>query len=363
VRRWPAALVAATICFVSQPAVSAAPAKATLLFRLADSRLQEVSGVAAGIASPNVFYVQNDSGDSARFFALDRTSGDVLTEYDVPGATNVDWEDIAVATDSRGVPSVWLADIGDNDSHRSSVVVYRVDEPHVRDTRGAVRTTSKPDVWFLTYPGGSRDAESLAVAPHGRAYIVSKSLVGASIVYRLPARPDARRTHELQTVGPIQFRVVKRGDVSSYPAQIAATGAAISPGGSTLVIRTYNDAYVWSMHDGDVAHAITGRATRIVLPKQPLGEGITVARDQLVISSEELDSPVYAVPRPGAKAITPSTRPSTHPSTATSPTHAASSAESDAGSGTLWWRVLGVFVLVVGALVGIAVVRGRRMYH
>jgi hypothetical protein len=359
VRRWPAALVAATICLVSQPAVFAAPAKATLLFRLADSRLQEISGVAAGIASPNVFYVQNDSGDSARFFALDRTNGAVLTEYDVPGATNVDWEDIAVATDSRGVPSVWLADIGDNNSHRTSVVVYRVDEPHVRDTHGAVRTTSKPDVWFLTYPGGPRDAESLAVGPRGQAYIVSKSLVGASIVYRLPARPDARRIQELQTVGPIQFRVVKRGDVSTYPAQIAATGAAISPGGSTLVIRTYNDAYVWSLHDADVAHAITGQATRIVLPKQPLGEGITVAGDQLVISSEEFASAVYAVPLPGAKAVTPSTR----PSRTTSPTHAATSAESDAGSGTLWWRVLGVFVLVVGALVGIAVVRGRRMYH
>ena len=35
--------------------------------------LRELSGLAAGIRSPDVVYAQNDSGDSARFFALGPT--------------------------------------------------------------------------------------------------------------------------------------------------------------------------------------------------------------------------------------------------------------------------------------------------
>ena len=68
-----------------------------------DPRITEASGIAIGIASPGVVYVQNDSGDSARFFALDTRTGKTLATYTVPGAANVDWEDLAVARDRRGV--------------------------------------------------------------------------------------------------------------------------------------------------------------------------------------------------------------------------------------------------------------------
>ena len=101
------------------------------MFRFADTRIDEASGIGVGIASPGVVYVQNDSGDSARFFAVDASTGATLAVYTVPGAQNVDWEDLAVARDARGVPSVWLADIGDNDATRDEVRIYRVDEPVV----------------------------------------------------------------------------------------------------------------------------------------------------------------------------------------------------------------------------------------
>ena len=51
-------------------AVSVSHADAQLLFRLADSRIGEASGLAAGVASPGVFYVVNDSGDRNRIFAV-----------------------------------------------------------------------------------------------------------------------------------------------------------------------------------------------------------------------------------------------------------------------------------------------------
>jgi len=155
---------------------------ATLLFHIADPRVDEASGIATSVVDSGVVYVQNDSGDSARFFALDIHTGRTVATYTVPNATNIDWEDMAVARDRRGVPSVWLADIGDNDARRTEVRIYRVDEP-----RGPA--AGPPEVWRLRYPDGPHDAESLAVAPGGAVFIVAKSLLGSSAVYAVPARP------------------------------------------------------------------------------------------------------------------------------------------------------------------------------
>ena len=150
--------------------------------------IDEASGIASGIRAQHTFYVQNDSGDSARFFAVDSRTGQLRATFRVPGATNHDWEDLAVAPDAGGTPSVWLADTGDNDAERSEVQLYRVDEaPAVR----GVHDTAPPDVWRLRYPTGPVDAESLFVTPHGRAYLVTKVTTGRSTVYAVPPRPDA----------------------------------------------------------------------------------------------------------------------------------------------------------------------------
>ncbi|HJQ42182.1 MAG TPA: hypothetical protein VJ831_03790 [Jatrophihabitantaceae bacterium] len=349
-----AAAIGATLCIASASAASAAPVKGTLLFRLNDARLQEVSGIAVGIVSPDVFYVQNDSGDSARFFAIDRHTGKVRTEFDVPGATNVDWEDIAVATDARGVASVWLADIGDNNAERPEVTIYRVDEPRVRGNV-AVRTTPRPDVWRLTYPDGPHNAESLAVAPGGKAYIITKSPLGNSTAYLVPPKPDPRHPQRLGKVVDLQFKVLRTESPATATRQLSATGAAFGNAGHTLVLRTYTDAYIYRIVGGNVKAALTRRpGAGFELPAQPLGEAITIAGDQLVIASEEVASPVYAVPLPGAKPL----RASSAPVTSKSAAHT-KDPNKGSGSGT-WWRVLAVVVLVLGVLIAVAVVRGRR---
>ena len=42
----------------------------------------------------DVFFAHNDSGDTARFFAVSRTSV-VMQTFNLDGATATDWEDIA----------------------------------------------------------------------------------------------------------------------------------------------------------------------------------------------------------------------------------------------------------------------------
>lgn len=290
----------------------AAPAPQPL-FHIADPRIDEASGIAPGIASPDVVYVQNDSGDSARFFALDAHTGQTLATYTVPDATNVDWEDIAVARDRRGVPSVWLADIGDNDGNRSSIQVYRVDEPHVR--AGVDGVAGAPDVWRLRYPSGPTDAESLAVAPGGAGYIVTKARLGGSTVYAVPVRPSAG-VQPLREVGRVQFRLTGTPGGPNRIGQLTATSAAFSADGTVLAVRTYTDAYLWRVRDGDVAVALRAPPVRVALPAQPQGEGIAVDGQRLLIDSEGVHSGVYAVPlpaRPPVKSSSPTSQPTSEP--------------------------------------------------
>src|SRR5690242_21941395 len=112
-------------------AAAPAPPAPSILFISNDYRLNEASGIARGIASPGILYVHNDSGDSARVFALDARTGLARAVIYLPGAVNHDWEDIAVAPDAHGTPSLWIADTGDNNTNRAEVQLYRIDEPKV----------------------------------------------------------------------------------------------------------------------------------------------------------------------------------------------------------------------------------------
>jgi hypothetical protein len=281
--------------------------KATKLFNLTDPRLDEASGLAVGIRSPGILYAQNDSGDSARFFALDASGGGTVAVINVPLAVNVDWEDLAVAHDSRGVASVWLADIGDNGSNRSQIQVYRVNEPELNSRNPAGElTTGNPDIWRLRYPDGPHNAESIVVDPVShRIYVLTKSLYGLSGLYLVPAHPDANNVQPMTFVGHIQFGTTGTPGGPNLIGQLTATGASMSPDGSVLVVRTYTDAYFWRVNRGDLASAIKRAPIQIALPRQPLGEGIAIRGGEVLIDSEQVGTGVYAIPLPAIPALPP----------------------------------------------------------
>jgi hypothetical protein len=341
---------------------AAAPAlpRSSIAFRLTDPRIDEASGIAVGIASPSVVYVQNDSGDEARFFALNGDTGRTLATYAVPNATNVDWEDIAVAPDSRGVPSIWLGDIGDNAGTRREIDMYRVDEPHV-DALGSdvAATTSAPDEWRLRYPSGATDAESLAVSPSGAAYIITKSVLGDSQVFAVPVRPDASRVRVLRSVGRIHFGFTGTPGGPNRFGQLTATGAALSRDGSILAVRTYTDAYLWRVRDGDVADAVKARPVRIALPAQPQGEGITFVGDRLLTDSEGVGSAAYAVALPAAMtAPLPSRSAASTSATPSTSTTAAPAPRDDSHSSG--WAQVGATVLIVALVAATAYLMRQR---
>jgi hypothetical protein len=341
------------------PLLAMAPAVAasSRLCLVDDPRLSEVSGIAARARDPRFVYVQNDSGDSARFFAVDIRTGQTAAVYTVPGARNVDWEDLAVAPDAAGRSSVWLADIGDNQSTRSEVDVYRIPEPARPTYRGSSTTapvlaTTRPDIWRLRYPDGPHDAESIAVDPMThRVYIATKSLSGVSEVFELPARPDPTHRQPLSQIGTVTFHAHGHAGPFDGYGQFMATGAAISPDGRLFVLRTYADAYVWPLHDGDVQAALRSTPLRIRLPSQPQGEGVDVVGGALWLSSEGRDQPILTVTLPRAVLLAPTATPSHSPSgpSSTSPVPGKGSSDSAIGWGLITIVAAAVMAFVLGS--------------
>ncbi len=322
--------------------LATAPAAAPA-FTIRAPAVVEASGLGAGIRAAHTFYVQNDSGDSARFFAVDARTGRLRTTFRVPAATNHDWEDLAVATDAGGTPSVWLADIGDNDAVREEVQLYRVDEPAA--VRGGHDTT-RPDVWRLRYPSGPVDAESLFVTPQGRAYVVTKVTSGRSTVYAVPPHPNASHVQTLRRVGTI--------------APLLTTGATMSRDGSVLAVRTYFAAYLWHVGRSGVVAALRTRPTVVPLPLQRQGEGICIVGRALYIDSEGLDQPVWRVPLP--RAFGAAVRPSTPARSTPAPSHPLTSRVRPGRSKgpTARGVALSAGVLVLLVLVVFATFRRRR---
>jgi hypothetical protein len=285
---------------------------------------------------------------------VDARSGVVRAVYTVPGAVNHDWEDLAVARDAAGRPWLWLADIGDNLANRAEVQLYRVPEPHVdMHARDRLVATARPQVERLRYPSGPVDAESLAVAPGGHAYIVTKTQAARSEVYAVPPRAGPNRVQLLRRVGALAVPVAHASAL--LPGRLArlTTGAAISPDGRLLAVRSYLDAFVWRLGVGGVASALRHAPTTVSLPLQRQGEGVCVVGTRLVVDSEGRGSPVWSVPLPAALVADPAT-PSAAPSTAptsplsTSPSPSASRSRTVPKSGA----PVGVLVLVVVAVIG-----------
>ncbi|MGX7680431.1 hypothetical protein ACSMXN_16195 [Jatrophihabitans sp. DSM 45814] len=341
----------------SKPAV-------TKLFDLADPRIDEASGLAVGIRSPEVLYLQNDSGDSARFFALDSKTGRTVAVCTVPDATNIDWEDLAVARDSAGTPSVWLADIGDNDENRADIAVYRVDEPALASD-GPARdlVTARPEVWRLRYPDGPHNSEALVVDPNThRLYIFTKSLFGQTVVYEAPPRADSVAVATLQRVGSIQFSLTGTPGGPNLVGELTATGASMSPDGSILVVRTYTDAYLWPVRGGNIGAALSRPPVRIALPAQPLGEGVAVQSGNLIIDSEQAGSAVYSIRIPSFAVIGTSAGSPDNPSAGANPAASAgptrSAIEPAAAKHNARNRLILVVSLAVAALLVLSAIRG-----
>jgi hypothetical protein len=314
----------------------ATPSHPVSLFTFADSRITESSGLGTSSYGDGIVYTHNDSGDTARFFAVN-SSGATVGVYTMQGATADDWEDMATGTDSAGRPVLYFGDIGDNASKRTEIDVYQVPEP-----RGP--SANVPWVRYrFHYPDGPHNAETLMVDPHThRLYIASKVTLAEGTLYEAPAT--------LSTTDINVLEVVRSG------MPLLTTAGDISPDGKLMVLLTYFGAY-WAVGVNGTLHAFP-------VPEQRQNEGIAFTRDgrSVIVDSEGAHSAVYQVAVPAAASAAVSSQPALS-MPVTSPAPAPSSgmrrlvAQTElASSRNLWlrWVVLVVLVSILGVLLVLA---------
>jgi hypothetical protein len=230
--------------------------------------IKELSGLAASARHSGVLYAHNDSGDTARFFAIDETAA-LLGEMDLPGATNIDWEDIAVAACPAG-SCVYLSDTGDNDLKRQQYTIYRVAEPATFPGGGGTTNVSYKQFPFI-YPDGPHNAETLLVHPQtGRVFIVLKEASIPATVYEMPLPLQADRV----------VTVVKVASLSVPASAGLVTGGSFHPCGDRILIRTKQGLYeLGSAQSGDVTSVFSAPAMAVPVAVEAQGEAVEYAPD------------------------------------------------------------------------------------
>lgn len=248
---------------------------------LTDPVLNEVSGVAASRTNPPLLWVHDDSGGAPSVYAV-RPDGTPVATYTIDGATNTDWEDIAVGRGpQRGVSYLFVGDIGQNNAPRDHVTVYRVAEPEAPFSNTGTLTGAA--VISLRYPDQPIDAESMFVDPRsGDLYVIDKELLSrVGRVFRAPARTlvdgaDVTMREVASFTLEGDDPVLATG-VARFPGTWI-TGADISPDGSTILVRTYRRVLAFSRGErSTVASAFRRPPCAAPQIDEPQGEAIGFA--------------------------------------------------------------------------------------
>lgn len=242
-----------------------------------DERINESSGLAASHIAQGVFYTHNDSGDAPRIFRF-RKDGKAQA-IDVPGAIATDWESMESAV-VDGQSYLYLCDVGDNARQREFVTIYKVPEPGLNDTR-----TTEPVAIEIEYET-PHDAEGVFVHPQtGDIWIVTKAREGYTLVYRLPD-PEAGR-HKIEPLGRIPV------NTGGGPGGLFVTGAACSPDGRAVVLRTYTGALEYAV-EGEFSDWWNQEPRSIAMPTEKQAEAICYSKDGsiLITSSEGTPCPI-----------------------------------------------------------------------
>lgn len=237
--------------------------------------LDEVSGFAASHGHDDVLWAINDGGNPARLYALS-LRGQVLAQYNVEGAKNVDWEDLA-SFELRGKHYLLVADTGDNGGRRTSITLYVFEEPE-KLANGTLRPA-----WTIhaRWPDGPRDCEAVAVdAAAGKILLISKKRQPPEL-FTLPlADPgkawlEPRRVSRLSGV-PAASTEFRRNDPTMAKLFTQVTAADVSPDGRTLAVLTYGSVLFYRREaNEDWATAVARDPEAHDVPLIPQAEALT----------------------------------------------------------------------------------------
>lgn len=187
-------------------------------FALVNGNITETSGIADSKTNPGYLWVEQDSGNPPMLYLL-KHDGTITDSIYIKGATNRDWEDIALSDGN-----LYIADIGDNNATYGEYTFYKFAEP----TAGTDTVATFERIKFQ-YADSAHDAEAFLVDPATKdIYIVTKR-DEKSKLYKLSYPQSTTAVNEATFVTDLGFS--------------GAVSAAISPERKEIIIKTYTHLY------------------------------------------------------------------------------------------------------------------------
>lgn len=268
-------------------------------------RLVENSVAVMSMTQTGIVFGLNDSGNGPYLFAFDST-GRGRGFWEIVGAQNRDWEAAAIGPcESRSGHSscLYIGDVGDNDSRKPRLTIYRVPEPRLApsalpsDAPQPIGDVARLDFRYSDRP---HDVEAMYVANDGSIFLITKRRLldgqkrpRPALIFRIPATAwdsSGVVTATLLDSLPIVPGERKGGQV---------TDAALSSDGRYLAVRTYADVYVFSMDTitGLPLRGVDTKPCFIARLREKQGEGIGWwwDRRRLLLTSEGRNAPLYVV--------------------------------------------------------------------
>ncbi len=263
--------LAAAACKLSVPSVYEANFSSDpTVTAITPGQIDEASGMVDSRSQPGNTWINQDSGSPPDLILLGY-DGKVKGKLTVPSIINRDWEELSIGPGPKdGTNYIYIGEIGDNNNQYETVQIYRLPEPANLQT--PIQAAQIERINFR-YPQGPRDAEAMFVDPQTKdIYVISKR----EQVVHLYGLTYPQNTKDLSTATDYGEIPNLGGGLANY-----VTGAAISPDGTEILVRTYTNTYYWKRDKGQSVPDAMQYGTRrtLVTRVEPQGEAICFDKD------------------------------------------------------------------------------------
>lgn len=249
---------------------SGQPASENTLFTYANSsyeldysKIDEASGLDAGIVNKGKFWTHNDSAGDPEVYLIDSLGKHVGTVV-LKGLVNRDWEDLTVGTGpEKGKSYVYIAEIGDNNSVHDVKYIYRFEEPLLQQDQ--VLTIIDIDTIAFQFDDGKRDSEALMIDDvTSDLYVFSKREKQISL-YSLPF-PQRTDT----------FLIAAKQLTMPLTQIVAADFNAVT---GEVLLKNYDSVYYWKRNEAEsIVELLRNKAKTLPYEPEPQGESICFDR-------------------------------------------------------------------------------------
>lgn len=235
-----------------------------------DPRITESSALAVSVKHDDLVYTVNDQGNHPVLFAIQLSTGDVVGETDLSSLSVQDTESLAVDADG----TLWLGDLGDNDTNRDDVSILSFPEPGPGD-----HEPESVERYPVDFPHGPVDVEGMLVQPAThRVRLAAKTRHGLGTIYALPPLSPGVTAHAVDT---------------GIAAPRAVSDATYTHDGAWALLRTNDDIWVYDTTTWQPVQKIKG-------PDLVQGESIAVEAGDtsFLVGTEGENSPIVRLPLP-----------------------------------------------------------------